>query len=40
MLPGSTVELPGSKHIGSLVRHPDHCLVLDLVRGVIPNGGA
>ncbi len=39
-LPGSKEELPGSKHIGSLVRHPCRRLVLDLVRGVIPNGAA
>ena len=37
-LVGSTEELPGSKHIGTLLRHPACRLELNLVRGVMPNG--
>ncbi len=35
---GSDVEVPGSKHIGSLVKHPACRIDFNLVRGVIPNG--
>jgi hypothetical protein len=35
---GSTEELPGSLHIGSLPKHPACRVELNLVRGVIPNG--
>ncbi len=38
-LHGQTVELPKQAHIGRYVRHPHHCLELDLIRGVVPNGG-
>lgn len=37
---GSTEELSGSSHIGGLIHHPCHRLELNLIRGVIPNGGA
>lgn len=35
---GDTKELPKQAHIGRYVRHPEHKLVLDLIRGVVPNG--
>jgi hypothetical protein len=35
---GSDVEVPGSKHIGSLVKHPACRIDFNLIRGVIPNG--
>lgn len=37
-LHGETKELPKQAHIGRYVRHPENKLVLDLIRGVIPNG--
>ncbi len=37
-LRGQTVYLPKQAHIGRYVRHPQHDLVLDLVRGIVPNG--
>lgn len=30
--------LPKNAHIGRFVRHPHHCLDLDLIRGKVPNG--
>lgn len=30
--------LPKNAHIGRYVHHPHHCLELDLIRGVVPNG--
>lgn len=36
---GSEDELPGSAHIGRYARH-GHRVELNLIRGVIPNGGA
>ncbi len=39
-LRGSTVPLPKDAHIGRYVRHPERCLSLDLVRGVVPNGAS
>jgi hypothetical protein len=35
---GSDVEVPGAKHIGSLVKHPACRIDFNLIRGVIPNG--
>ena len=37
-LHGETKELPKQSHIGRYVRHPHHELVLDLIRGIVPNG--
>jgi hypothetical protein len=37
-LAGSTDELPGSRHIGGLIRHPCGRVEMNLIRGVIPNG--
>ena len=37
-LAGSTEELPSSRHIGSLIRHPCGRVEMNLIRGVIPNG--
>jgi len=37
-LRGETAYLPKQAHIGRYERHPQHGLVLDLVRGVVPNG--
>jgi len=37
-LSGSTTPLPKGAHLGRYVHHPDQRLVLDLVRGVVPNG--
>jgi hypothetical protein len=38
-LHGQTNELPKQAHIGRYVTHPHHHLELDLIRGVVPNGG-
>jgi len=38
-LHGQTDALPKSAHIGRYVRHPNDKLALDLIRGVVPNGG-
>ena len=38
-LVGSSDELAGTTHIGTLLKHPACRLEFDLVRGVIPNGG-
>ena len=38
-LHGETTALPKDAHIGRFVRHPQHTLALDLIRGVVPNGG-
>jgi hypothetical protein len=37
-LHGQSVNLPKQAHIGRYVQHPQHDLVLDLIRGVVPNG--
>lgn len=37
-LHGKTTPLPKDAHIGRFVRHPEHRLALDLIRGVVPNG--
>lgn len=37
-LHGQETPLPKNAHIGRYVRHPHHQLVLDLIRGIIPNG--
>ena len=37
-LHGHTNELPRQAHIGRYARHPHRKLVLDLIRGVVPNG--
>ena len=39
-LNGQTTALPKSAHIGRFVHHPHDCLGLDLIRGVVPNGGS
>lgn len=39
-LHGQTTALPKSAHIGRYVRHPHHDLVLDLIRGIVPNGAS
>ena len=39
-LQGSTTPLPKDAHIGRYLRHPQHCLSFDLIRGVVPNGGS
>lgn len=39
-LHGHTEELPKRAHIGRYVKHPHHKLELDLIRGVVPNGGS
>jgi hypothetical protein len=36
---GQTTPLPKNAHIGRFVHHPEHKLALDLIRGVVPNGG-
>lgn len=36
---GETTPLPKSAHIGRYVNHPENTLALDLIRGVVPNGG-
>jgi hypothetical protein len=38
-LEGSEKPLPRQAHLGRFVHHPSHELRLDLIRGVIPNGG-
>jgi hypothetical protein len=38
-LHAQTMALPKNAHIGRFVRHPHHSLALDLIRGVVPNGG-
>jgi hypothetical protein len=38
-LEGSEVPLPRHAHLGRFVHHPSQKLCLDLIRGVIPNGG-
>lgn len=38
-LHGQTTPLPKNAHIGRFVQHPEHKLSLDLIRGVVPNGG-
>ena len=37
---GQTAALPKNAHIGRFVSHPHKSLLLDLIRGVIPNGGS
>ena len=37
-LHGTSRALPKNAHVGRYVRHPEPCLKLDLIRGVIPNG--
>jgi hypothetical protein len=37
---GSEKALPRQAHLGRFVHHPSHDLRLDLIRGVIPNGGS
>jgi hypothetical protein len=32
--------LPKNAHIGRYVKHPNHCLGLDIIRGIVPNGAA
>jgi len=32
--------LPKNAHIGRYVKHPHHCLELDIIRGIVPNGAA
>jgi hypothetical protein len=39
-LQGSAKALPKDAHIGRYLRHPQHCLSFDLIRGVIPNGAS
>lgn len=39
-LHGQTEALPKNAHIGRYVRHPHHELVLDLIRGIVPNGAS
>jgi hypothetical protein len=39
-LHGSTTALPKGAHIGRYLRHPQHCLSFDLIRGVVPNGAS
>ena len=39
-LHGHTEALPKNAHIGRFVHHPHHGLALDLIRGVVPNGGS
>jgi hypothetical protein len=39
-LQGSTTALPKDAHIGRYLRHPQHCLSFDLIRGVVPNGAS
>lgn len=39
-LHGSTTALPKNAHIGRYLRHPQHCLGFDLIRGVVPNGAS
>jgi hypothetical protein len=39
-LEGSKVPLPKDAHIGRYLRHPEHCLSFDLIRGVVPNGAS
>jgi hypothetical protein len=39
-LHGQTTALSKSAHIGRYVRHPHHELVLDLIRGIVPNGAS
>ena len=39
-LEGSEKPLPRQAHLGRFVHHPSHILCLDLIRGVIPNGGS
>jgi hypothetical protein len=34
----STAALPKDAHIGRYIHHPDHRIVFDLIRGVVPNG--
>lgn len=38
-LHGHTNALPKNAHIGRYLRHPDHELAFDLIRGIVPNGG-
>lgn len=38
-LHGQQDPLPKTAHIGRFVRHPQHKLEVDLIRGVVPNGG-
>lgn len=37
-LHNTKAALPKNAHIGRFIRHPEHRLELDLIRGVIPNG--
>jgi hypothetical protein len=39
-LHGSNITVPKDAHIGRFLRHPEHCLSFDLIRGVVPNGAA
>ena len=39
-LHGQTTALPKNAHIGRYVGHPHHDLVLDLIRGIVPNGAS
>jgi hypothetical protein len=39
-LHGSTTALPKDAHIGRYLRHPQHQLSFDLIRGVVPNGAS
>jgi hypothetical protein len=39
-LHGSTTALPKDAHIGRYLRHPQHELSFDLIRGVVPNGAS
>jgi hypothetical protein len=39
-LHGQTAALPKDAHLGRYLRHPEHEVVLDLIRGVIPNGAS
>jgi hypothetical protein len=37
---GSTTALPKNAHIGRYLRHPQHHLAFDLIRGIVPNGAS
>jgi hypothetical protein len=39
-LQGSMTALPKDAHIGRYLRHPEHNLSFDLIRGVVPNGAS
>lgn len=39
-LHGSMTALPKEAHIGRYLRHPQHCLAFDLIRGIVPNGAS